>query len=200
MLIRGYLFSFLLLPVALLGQSSGGPVPQISVRSLTIDCAGCQLAQQDQQQIIEAVKSHTYRPDSLNEIAQRVRYGFQSRGYFKVVVSEPSIALLGRGAADEEANVTVSVTEGEKYQLEDIVFTGNTVFPTAELRSKFNLAPGDVFDVDKVRRGLELLQELYASKGYERFAPVPITNTNDNKHTISLHIQIEEGDRGTTGG
>jgi len=50
---------------------------------------------EDQQRIIEEVKSHAYNTSHLDEISdeigERLRFAFQKRGYFKVGVSEPAI-------------------------------------------------------------------------------------------------------------
>lgn len=185
----------LLLPVSLSAQSSSAPVPQISIRSITIQCAAPELAKQVGDKTLEAVKQQTYSTDSLQQISQRIRHGFQSRGYFKALVSEPSIAGVTPTSGNQQVDITVCVKEGERYRLEALAFEGNSAIASDELRAQFNLSPGDVFDTDKVRQGLELVRKLYANKGYVRFTPIPSTQVDDKKHTVSLYIQIEEGNR-----
>lgn len=64
------------------GQTSSS-APEITIRTLTLEDSSNQVSSADQKQIIDTVRRHTYRPETLDEIAQRVRDGFQQRGFFK---------------------------------------------------------------------------------------------------------------------
>jgi hypothetical protein len=46
-------------------------------------------------------------------------------------------------------------------------------FSGDELPGQFPVADGDIFDVDKIRKGLEDLRRLYVSQGFMNFTPVP---------------------------
>jgi len=47
--------------------------------------------------------------------------------------------------------------------------------------------------VEKIRRGLEQLRRLYASRGYINFAPVPNTDADDENRVVTLRIDCGEG-------
>ena len=90
--------------------------------------------------------------------------------------------------------ITIPVEEGQRYRLKDITFTGNkAVKNTQALRSLFKIKDGDVFDTEAIRKGLESLRKAYAALGYINFTPVPNTDADDEKRTISLRIDVDEG-------
>ena len=184
----------LLLYLATAVGQSRDSAPQVSIRKLKIECSSCQLSAQERSQISEEVKSHTKTSD---EISQQVRSAYQKRGFFKVVVSEPSVTPIGPADAHGEIDAAISVKEGQQYHLKAITFSGGTAFSAAELRPEFRIADGDLFNVDQIRQGLEALRELYASKGFVKFAAVPDTTVDDEKRTVAVRIDLHEGDRTT---
>ena len=150
----------------------------------------------DQQNIIQEIKSHTYR-GQLNEISgeigERVRFAFQKRGYFKVEVAEPTITAEKKDGERELIDVSVGVTEGEGYRLKDIGFSSTDVLPADELRRAFPTADGDIFDREKIAFGLDNLRRLYCTKGYVNFSAVPDAQIDDKERRISLRIDLDEG-------
>ena len=89
--------------------------------------------------------------------------------------------------------VTLAIHEGRQYHLKKITFTGNKQIPTSQLRQQFEIAGGETFDVEKIRKGLDQLRRFYASRGYINFAPVPNTQLDEDSGTITLHIYCDEG-------
>ena len=63
------------------------------------------------------------------------------------------------------------------------------------LRQAFAIEHDDVFDTEKIQRGLDELRKLYASQGYINFVPVPNTYPNDQTGTVTLRVDIDEGKR-----
>ena len=86
------------------------------------------------------------------------------------------------------------VEEGDQYRLKEITFTGNkAVSDTRALRAQFKIKDGDIFDTEAIRKGLENLRKAYAALGYINFTPVPNTDPDDEKKTITLKIDLDEG-------
>lgn len=131
-------------------------------------------------------------------MSERVHYAFQERGFFKAWALPPTIAVVTGNAAEEIIDVTFDVHEGQRYRLNRITL-GNEhapngyAFPESQLRQTFLISDGEIFDVEKIRRGLELLRELYVSRGYINFTPVPVTEADDRTGTVALRIDLDEG-------
>jgi len=65
--------------------------------------------------------------------------------------------------------------------------------PGSQLRQQFEIADGDVFDVEQIRKGLEQLRRLYAMRGYINFTPVPNTEPDEDRAVVTLKIDCDEG-------
>ncbi|MDR3748565.1 MAG: outer membrane protein assembly factor BamA [Acidobacteriota bacterium] len=153
---------------------------------------------------LESLFPRTYDSTKLNEDAERVRYFYQTKGYFKALVADPKTQIHDtsgfvwympwKKSPGKAVDITIPVEEGQRYRLKDITFSGNkAVTNTAGLRALFKIKDGDIFDTEAIRKGLEALRKAYAQLGYINFTPVPNTDPDDEKKTISLRIDLDEG-------
>jgi outer membrane protein assembly factor BamA len=76
--------------------------------------------------------------------------------------------------------------------LTEIHFANAHVFPTSELRKHFPLQEGDVFDIARIREGIETLTRLYGARGYINFTASPDLRFDGEKKRISLAIDLNE--------
>ncbi len=153
---------------------------------------------------LENLFARTYDSTKLSEDAERVRYYYQTKGYFKALVADPKTQIHDtsgvkwywpfKSSPGKAVDITLPVEEGQRYRLKDITFSGNkAVTNTAGLRALFKIKDGDVFDTEAIRKGLEALRKAYAALGYINFTPVPNTEADDDKKLISLRIDLDEG-------
>jgi outer membrane protein insertion porin family len=154
---------------------------------------------------LEDIFSKTYDATKLEEDTERVRAEYQNRGYFKVVVDDPKteihdtghtgfhIPLLQPGLG-KSVDITVPIEEGDRYRLGKITFRNNkAITNVAALRSLFPMRDGDIFSREKVAKGLENLRKAYGEAGYINFTPVPDTKFDDEKKTVDVIIDVDEG-------
>ncbi|MGA8902184.1 outer membrane protein assembly factor BamA, partial [Bradyrhizobium sp.] len=153
---------------------------------------------------LENLFARTYDSTKLSEDAERVRYYYQTKGYFKALVADPKTQMHDtsgfrwywpfKSSPGKAVDITLPVEEGERYRLKEITFSGNkAVTNTAGLRALFKIKDGDIFDTEAIRKGLEGLRKAYAALGYINFTPVPNTEADDEKKLISLRIDVDEG-------
>lgn len=142
---------------------------------------------------IEGLKKLGESPESwLDEVEERTKALWQNHGYFKVKVEVRS-KLESSSAGEQVFSVAARVDPGAQYKLKELVFTGGTVFTTAELRAMFPIVPGDIFSREMVARGLEKLRSNYGARGYKDSVFVPDTDYDDSNRTVTLKVGIEEG-------
>ena len=174
------------------------PTPaSISVRNVTFVKTGM-LSLEEQNQIAAQLK----KPDqaqtvdlwrSAVEALQVVRAAYSEHGYFKVGVTA-MIAPVSEAGDDRQVDIKLSVIDdGEQFWLREIRFGHATAFPEQQLLSVIPLRAGDVFQRDKVARGLQALQALYAANGYLNFTSTSETEFDDGARSISVHIDFNEG-------
>ena len=133
--------------------------------------------------------------DEFQEVA--VRGALRERGYFHAQVDSES-HLLSADARERRYSVTFRVTDGLQYRLGDVLIknisepTLPTVFPPDQLRKLVPLRRGELFNVSKIRDGLETIMSLYSSKGYLDATIEPDTMVDDDQAVISLVLNVDE--------
>src|SRR6185437_12803535 len=128
-----------------------------------------------------------------DEIGERIRYGFQHYGFFKVRTS--AVTIEARDSNDPPSvSVLARVDEGPRYRLKEITFVGNrAISNTKALRSQFPLTDGEVFDRESIGRGLDNLRQAYGELGYINFSVVPETQIDEENKLITLVLDSDEG-------
>jgi outer membrane protein assembly factor BamA len=169
----------------------------ITVRNLTLVNL-TQVPVEDYQQIVQFALNDKPAPPTPDAISQRVRNALQERGYFRAEVSDPETTLVSESPAEKIVDVSIRVNPGSIYKLDMLGFGGNKafdVFSAEQLQSHFPISPGDVFDTEKVRIGLDNLRKLYADEGYINFTPTTRTHVVEESKGIFLQINLNPGAR-----
>jgi len=169
--------------------------PEVTIVELNFE-GDLRMPTTDQDQIATSLKQRTYSGDhdgATSEVLERVRRAWQDRGYFKVQVRGDA-RMLTSNLASERIAVTVHVDEGQQYRLGEITFRNNRAITNVQaLRDLFPLQDGDVFDRAAVSKGLDNLRLAYGELGYINFTSVPDTQFNEERQTISLDVDTDEG-------
>jgi outer membrane protein insertion porin family len=153
---------------------------------------------------LEGIFSKTFDATKLDEDAERVRDALQQAGYFKAVVDDPQTKLrtieggfhfpLIQKRPAKVMDITVPLTEGDKYRLKSITFKNNkAIVNTAKLRGLFPIKDGDVFNVALARKGIENLRKAYGTLGFINYTAIPNFDVDDAKKQITMNIDAEEG-------
>jgi outer membrane protein assembly factor BamA len=150
----------------------------------------------DVEQIASALRQQTYsgEPDEVvDEVLERARRAWQDHGYFKVQV-HGARKMLTSSPGNERVAITVLVEAGQQYRLEDIQFNNNKeVTSVKALRSLFPLKDGEIFDRSAISKGLDNLRFAYGQLGHLNFSSIPNAQVNEERQTISLIVDVDEG-------
>jgi len=152
----------------------------------------------DYQQIVQFALSGSAQDESLAAIPQRVRYALQGRGYFRAEVSDPETTVVSQTPAEKVVDLVIRVNPGALYTLSNVEFDGDRaveIFSADQMRAQFPISPGDVFDTEKIRLGMEHLRKLFADAGYINFTPVPETKVLEQSKSIVLTVDLDVGKR-----
>ena len=154
--------------------------------------------------ILENLFARTFDATKLSEDAERIRFAYQDKGYFKALVEDPKTKIRDtsgirwyfpfKATHGKVADITIPVEEGNRYTIKEITFSGNkAVTNLAALRRVFKIKDGDLFNRTAIGKGLEEMRKVYGSIGYINFTSVPNTSIDDEKKQISINIDIDEG-------
>ena len=154
---------------------------------------------------LENIFSRTFDATKLSEDMEMVRDAYQQRGYFKATVDDPQtkirdvghagfhIPLLMKGPG-KVVDITVPVHEGDRYRLKEITFSGNKHLNNNEqLRKLFPIQDGAWFDIEAARKGIKALKDAYGQYGFINFTPIPDFAFDEDKHLITMKVDIDEG-------
>ena len=153
--------------------------------------------------ILENLFSKTFDASKLDEDAERVRYAYRDKGYFKALTGEPQTNIRNAGGINpftlrpstgKRVDIIVPVEEGERYRLGGITFSGNKAYPnTKALRNLFVLKDGEYFNSSLFGKGIEALRKAYGEGGYINFVGTPIPRVDEAKKQVFLNVDIDEG-------
>jgi len=173
-------------------NSSG---PEISIVDVTFS-GSLQMPISEQEEIVNSIKQKTHGKsldDVTEEGLERVRAGWQDRGYFKVQITGET-KMLTSSPASQRIALSVHVDEGSQYKLSHITFKNNKAISSVEtLRGFFPIVNDEIFSREKIGKGLDNLRKAYGELGYINFTSVPDTQLDDENRLITLDVDIDEG-------
>lgn len=155
----------------------------------------------------ENMFAKTYDAAKLDEDGERIHQKYADHGYFQMKTLEPTVNIIPKGGKGWRlpivkmeqpgiyADIVQPVEEGRLYHLHAMKFEGVKFFrsPEALMRPLFGMGPGDVFQTDKLRKGIENLRNLYGKFGYIDFVPEPSFDFIPNTDQVDLTITADEG-------
>jgi len=153
--------------------------------------------------IFEDLFAQTYDASKLEEDTERVRQAYRDRGYANAAVEQPKTQIRDEGGLNwftfrprkgKRIDIQMTIEEGERYRLGEITFTGNKQITNVKaLRATFPIKDGEWFNATMVGKGLENLKKAYGSLGYINFGAIPKLSYDEQKKTVSMNIDIDEG-------
>jgi len=133
----------------------------------------------------------TYKEEVLRNDALLIADHYMNNGYINVKVGEPKVKL----SEDRESlEVLVSITEGDQYRIGSIAFSGDVLYPEAEIRKKLKSEVGEVFSRKNLREDIGTLTDMTADKGYAFNNVNPLTKQDQEKKQLELTFDVEKGD------
>lgn len=153
--------------------------------------------------IFEDLFAQTYDSAKLEEDTERVRQAYRDRGYANAAVEQPKTQIRDEGGLNwftfrprkgKRIDIQMTIEEGGRYRLGAITFTGNKQINNLKaMRSTFPIKDGEWFNATMVGKGLENLKKAYGGMGYINFGAIPKISYDEQKKTVSLNIDIDEG-------
>ena len=153
--------------------------------------------------IFEDLFAQTFDASKLEEDSERVRQAYRDRGYASAEVESPKTQIRDQGGLNwltfrpnrgKRIDILMGIEEGGRYKLSSIAFTGNkAVTNERALRGTFAVKDGEYFNATLIGKGLENLKKAYGQLGYINFGAIPKLSYDDQKKTVSIVVDIDEG-------
>lgn len=188
-------------------QVTANPFGEGNVQLFRIDGASLKIAKIDfsdptisssraiQQHLSEIIGKPYSRMTIDLFLSEHVRPVYQEHGYLQAKLGPPEVRLTGNPnqKLPEEIPVFVPVLQGPVYHWKGVDWTGNSLLSTITLTNELGLKTGDIADGMKIEAAWDHLREEYAHRGFvdAKIDPEPVYD--DQAHTVSYKVKIEEG-------
>jgi outer membrane protein insertion porin family len=153
--------------------------------------------------VLEDIFPQTFDASKLEEDTERVRQAYRDKGYANAAVEQPKTQIRDEGGLNwftfrpnkgKRIDILMTIEEGGRYRLSGITFTGNKAVTNLKaLRGTFVVKDGDYFNATAIGKGLDNLKKAYGTLGYINFGAIPKLEYDDQKKTVSMVIDIDEG-------
>ena len=195
------------LQVSLEHEVIPSPVGEGNVQEFRIEGAGLQIADIEfgdpalaaskvvRQQLAD-IRGKPYSRMTIDLfLTEAIRPIYQAQGCLRAKLGPPEIRLHGdpNQKLPDQIPVFVPVEPGPVYHLKDFHWAGNTTVSEFTLSGAMEMKAGDVADGMKVEAGWDRAREEYAHRGFLEAKLEPVAVYDDQAHTISYNVNVQEG-------
>jgi len=133
--------------------------------------------------------------DQLEYDAYRVKDVYMKNGYLDAQVDKP---LMRVDKGSYLAEISYQIDEGEQYTINSVDIQGLVEgIDKDELLEELNLISGKIFNVEKLRKDLAIIQEKVANLGYAYAKVTPNFKPNKKNHTVDIQFLVRAGNKVT---
>ena len=131
-----------------------------------------------------------YDPDNITNDVNSLKMYYRSLGYFDATI-ERDVEF-----SPDKSSVTLTfrVQEGARYRVRNINLIGNQILTEQDLRNRFTLKPGDLFNARHLTKDIDLMKTRYGEQG-RLYADVKASPTYLGKEypgLVDLTYEIDE--------
>jgi outer membrane protein insertion porin family len=131
-----------------------------------------------------------YKKEQMESDIEKIRDLYFNNGFIKVAAGEPQIKLI-----EDRMFITITVSEGDQYNVSSIEISGNKVFSLDEIRKRITLTPGKPFSKQTLGKDIFSISELYSENGYALITVTPDLVPEEDKKLVRVILNIDEGER-----
>src|SRR5579859_91346 len=128
-------------------------------------------------------------------LAEQIRPTFQQKGFLRAKLGPPEVRLTGNPnrKLPEQIPVYVPIDPGPVYRWKSVEWSGNNLISTITLTNMVGLKSGDVADGMAIEAAWDRVRDEYGRRGYLQAKIDPAPAYDDQAHTITYSVRIDEG-------
>lgn len=142
------------------------------------------------------LRSHKFVEQDYEDDLERIIQKYNEKGYRDARIVSDSVAKNPNNTVD----IFLTVEEGNKYYINDISWTGNTIIPTDRLNEILGVNKGDIYNQKLIEKRLheddDAVATAYQDNGYLFINIIPIER-NVRGDSIDLELRMMEGPQAT---
>ena len=123
----------------------------------------------------------TYKETEFEADAERVVQYYQNHGYVRARVGQPELKVVEntKDGKTRWVQLRIPVTEGPRYKMGTVEFSGNTIVKSEFLIPLFKVTSGEWYNRKLIDDGRKKAQEIYGGAGYMEFTAFPDLKPSD---------------------
>ncbi len=133
-----------------------------------------------------------YSKESLTGDLEKLRSFYMDRGYADFRVESTQVAISPN---KKDMFVTITIHEGERYNLSDIKLVGNNVIPDEDLERLIISKTGDMFNLQTLTNTSEMMSFRLGEEGYANAEIEPVPELDYETKEVSVTFYIDPGSR-----
>jgi len=195
------------LPVSLEHSVIANPNGEGNVQEIRIEGAALQIAKLEfsdpalsaskavQQHLSEILGKPYSRMTIDLFLFEAIKPIYLQQGFLRVKLGPPEIRLTGPPPPKlpSQIPVYVPVAPGAVYRLKEIHWKGNTLVSEFTLNGLLGVKHGEVADSMQIEAAWDRAREEYGHRGYLEARVDPLPAYDDQAHTVSYSVSIQEG-------
>src|SRR5467141_84781 len=128
-------------------------------------------------------------------LTEAIRPVYLQQGYLRVKLGPPEVRLTGNPNQKfpEKIPVYVPVVPGAVFRWKEVHWAGNTLLSEFTLSGLLGAKSGDVANGMQMEEGWDRIREEYGHHGYLEAKLDPVATYDDQAHTVSYAVSIQEG-------
>lgn len=132
----------------------------------------------------------TYHEEAIQQDQFIILNYLQNEGF-----ADAQVEINVTEACSNKINIHITANRGEIYRINDIEFSGNTLFCDDDIREQFTIDAGSPFSPEKIRETISNITDLYGRKGYIDAVVDFEPSLDIDTRSYALNITIEEGEQ-----
>jgi outer membrane protein assembly factor BamA len=183
------------------------PIGEGNVQSFRIEGAALQIARLEfgdpalltskpaQQHLSEIIGKPYSRMTIDLFLSEAIRPIYLQQGCLRVKLGPPEVRLTGdpNQKLPSQIPVFVPVVPGKIYHWKEVHWAGNALVSEFTLSNLLGIKRGEIADGMQIEAGWDRAREEYAHRGYLEAKLDPVPAYNDQTHTVSYSVSIQEG-------
>ncbi len=144
---------------------------------------------------IDLVEGSIIPPGALLKNADKIRLFYEEEGYYRAQIDAREERI-----SPAEVSVTITIVEGDKYDIGEIHIAGNKFLKEKDIKGKLQTSElflwffGGTLKRDELRRDLDRIRAYYLDNGFLDIAVEdPQIEVNPAKKRLVITIRVEEG-------
>ena len=129
--------------------------------------------------------------DVLKEDENRIRVVYQDHGYLDATITEVRLEPIEKKS--DYLRLTITINEGKKYSVGEIIFRGNTSFSNEDLMKNRLLKKDDLLAIKIVEKERLRLRDYYSEKGYVDVIVIQQFEPTEKPDVLNVIYAIKEG-------